>query len=98
MPGDGATIWRGGAFDCPGSNNMIYLVNGIDSTRECNSGEITGRLTSTQPNESLYTSQLTVMVGSGTNGTSIKCLHDDGAGNITEVGSSVLNITTGIKL
>ena len=96
VPSDGATIWRGEAFDCPASNDMIYLSNGIDLTRECNNGEITARPTHPQPDGSLYTSQLTVRVGPDTNGTTIECIHDDGAGNLSEVGSTVLSVTTGI--
>ena len=96
VPGVGATIWRGGAFDCPESNDMILLIHGINSTRECNNGEISARPIRLQPNESLYTSQLTVRLSPDTNGTTILCLHDDGAGSITEVGSHVLTATTGI--
>ena len=77
---------------------MIYLVNRMDSTRECNNGDIIGRLTSSRPDEHLYTSQLTLTVSADMNSTTIECFHDDGAGNITEVGTSVLNITTGILL
>ena len=94
VSGGGLTIWRGEAFDCPGTNNEIQLFHGINSTRECSNGNITGSLTSTQPNESPYTSQLTVRVGPDTNGTTIECIHDDG-GNRNEVGSAVLNVTSG---
>ena len=98
VPGVGATIWRGEAFDCSGTNNEIQLLPGINSTRECNNGEISAHPIHPQPNESLHTSQLTVKVGPDTNSTTIDCLHDDGAGNITEVGSTVLNIITGIAI
>ena len=96
VPDVGATVWRGGAFNCPESNNRIYLSNGIDLTRQCNNGEIIARSTHRQPNESLYTSQLVVRVGPDTNGTTIECLHDNGAGSLAEVGSTVLSVTTGI--
>ena len=98
VSGDGVTVWRGGAFDCPEANNMISLLHGIDSTRECNNGEIVGRLTHTAlENEHLYTSQLMVTVGPDTNGSAIECLHDDATGNITEVGSTVLTRTTSVS-
>ena len=96
VPGVGSTIWRGEAFDCPETNNKIQLLPGIDSTLQCNDGEILARPIHPQPSESLYTSQLTVRVGPDTNGTTIECLHDDGAGNITEVGSTALTMTTGM--
>ena len=95
VSGVGATIWRGEAFDCPGTNKEIQLLHGTNSIRECNGGNITGSLTSTQPNERFHTSQLRVRVGPDTNGTTIVCIHDDGAGNISEVGSAALNITSG---
>ena len=96
VPGGGLTVWTGEAFNCSGTNNEIQLLHGINSTRECNNGSIKGSLSSTQSNESLYTSQLTVTVGPDTNGTTIECIHDDGAGNRNKTGSTVLNITTGI--
>ena len=44
--GEGATFWKGTAFDCLVTNNEIILFHSINSTsqRECNNGAVTGRL------------------------------------------------------
>ena len=95
--GEGATIWKGTVLDCLATNNEILFLHSINSTsqRECNSGTVTGRLIHTDNNS--YTSQLTVRVSSEVIGRNISCIHDsDGATNV--IGSSLLNITTGIHM
>ena len=94
VPGEGATIWNGTAFDCLVTNNEIVLLHSANSTsqRECNNGAVTGRLIHADSNS--YTSQLTVRVSSEMIGRSISCIHDSG-GATNVVGSSLLNITTG---
>ena len=92
--GEGATFWKGTAFDCLVTNNEIILFHSINSTsqRECNNGAVTGHLIHADNN--LYTSQLTVRVSSEMIGRSISCIHDSG-GATNAIGSSLLNITTG---
>ena len=88
--GEGATLWKGGAFNCPETDNEIVLLHSINSTvqRDCNDGEITGRVIHTKSNN--YTSQLTVNLSSKVTDSDITCAYDSGE-EIIVIGS--LNIT-----
>ena len=44
--GEGATIWKGTAFDCVGTDNEIVLLHASSSSSplQCNDGAIQGRI------------------------------------------------------
>lgn len=52
--GNGITVWKGSAFDCPQSNNEITFL----SSFKCNNGAITAHIIAAENNT--YISQLTV--------------------------------------
>ena len=100
----GSTAWTGNIFNC--TNHEISLFHAdYESTEgayaECS--DIVGHsvrsdINTTNDNStsvSHYTSQLIVPINSGTVGTTIECLYDDGA-TATLVGRETVNITTGI--
>ena len=92
-----ATVWRGTAFDCSFINNEFVIFNDINNytsqnPQTCTNGAIIGRGTGVE-NDS-YTSQITVQISDELNGTSVVCAHDNGTDSI-EIGSAILNITTG---
>ena len=95
--GEGATIWKGSAFECLSTNNEILLLHSFNSRAqgECNNGAIVGRVIRAENNT--YTSQLTVTITSEMIGKSISCFHDSFEADTNEVviGSSLLTITTG---
>ena len=96
VSGSGATIWKGTAFDCSLTNNEFAIFHSINYTSErpktCNNGAISGHALKVENGS--YTSQLTVQISDELNGTTVVCAHDDGT-NSTEIGSAILNITTG---
>ena len=94
--GEGATIWKGTAFDCTGTDNEIVLLHASSSSSplQCNDGAIQGRIVRTINNT--YTSQLTVAVTNELLGRSINCIHDSISSDSTIIiGSTPLTITTG---
>ena len=97
VSGNGATIWTGTAFDCSSANNELIIFHSTNDTSEmseyCNNGAIIGRAIGAK-NDS-YTSQITIQVSNEFNGTTVVCAHDNGTDTI-EIGSAMLNITTGI--
>ena len=71
----GSTIWRGTAFECPGSGDHINLLHS-----QFNQSEMTGlplcgtlRTTSLKVNGSIYVSQLSLTATTELNGTTISC-------------------------
>ena len=84
--GNGITVWKGSAFDCPQSNNEITFL----SSFECNNGAITAHIITAE--NSTYISQLTVSVKAEIVDKSISCFHD--VGNTTEMIGSSLILTT----
>jgi hypothetical protein len=96
VSGNGATIWKGTAFDCSSINNEFTIFHSTNDISEmpkyCSNGAIIGRAVGTK-NDS-YTSQITIQVSDEFNGKTVDCVHDDGT-NFTEIGSAILNITTG---
>ena len=96
MFGGAATVWKGTGFECS-TNNEVVIFHSTNSTSQrthtCNDGAITVRII-TAGNDS-YTSQLTVQVSNEINGTTVVCAHDSGEDS-TEIGSALLNTTTGI--
>ena len=89
VTGNGATIWKGSAFNCSASEIAIsYLF----TSGSCNNGAIVGRLVRAENGS--YTSQLTVSVSSDMIGRNISCFHDIGA-NTMLIGTSNVAITTG---
>lgn len=96
--GEGATIWKGTAFECAATNNEIVLFheysNGMSSNqRACNNGTIIGRIIRAE--NGTYTSQVTVVVRPEMASRSIQCIYDSIDGTTTEIGSAILAITTG---
>lgn len=78
--GPGATIWKGGAFNCPQSSNEIRLLHSqflIGTVKNCNNGQIVG-FASGVPEALHFLSHLTVEVSSEINGTTVECEYDDG--------------------
>ena len=81
------TFWRGTAFNCPATSNVIALTHalfnsGVSGT--CTDGAITGESVSAVDN--CYTSRLMVTVSPALNGTTVECtlsLSGMGGGNLT---------------
>ena len=95
--GDGYTVWRGSAFDCPLSGNEILLShNNFEdgTTRICNNGAIVGR--SVRIMDNYYTSQLAVSFTTRLDGRTIECMRIGGTASAVTIGSSVLLTTTGL--
>ena len=92
--GEGATLWKGSAFNCPDTDNEIVLLHSINSIeqRVCNNGAIIGRIVHVKGN--IYTSQLTVNISSEVPDSDITCAYDSGE-EINVIGS--MNITSGKK-
>ena len=94
--GGGATVWKGTAFDCSLSSDEFVFFHGVNYTLQnpliCNNGAIIGRSIRAENNS--YTSQITVQISDELNGTSVVCAYDNGT--VTEIGSAILNIPTGI--
>ena len=93
--GEGATVWKGEAFDCAVTDNEILLLHDANPSSThigiCNSGTITAGIIQVQDN--IYTSQLTVNVSTELNGTDITCIYDNGELNV--IGSLPLTVTMG---
>ena len=74
-PPIGSTFWRGTAFNCPGSANVILLGHSSFSTSgatgTCTGGAITAESVGVVDN--CYTSRLMVTVSVGLNGTAVEC-------------------------
>ena len=71
----GSSVWRGTAFNCPGSSNEISLRNSLFITSgasgACNNGAITAESVGVVNN--CYTSRLMVTVSVGLNETTVEC-------------------------
>jgi hypothetical protein len=97
VSGNGATIWTGTAFDCSSINNEFTIFHSTNDTSEvpkyCSNGAIIGR--AIRGENGFYTSQIIIQVSDEFNGKTAVCVHDDGT-NFTEIGSTMLNITTGM--
>ena len=97
--GNGATIWKGTAFDCSLTNNELAIFHTINFISQrplpCNNGAITG--SAVRAENGSYISQISVRVSSELNGTTVACAHDNGTLS-TEIGSAILNITTDIAI
>lgn len=91
-----ATVWEGSAFQCLGGE--ITLTHSDFGTPSafgvCNSGALIGRGLSA--NNGCYISRLNVTFSALLQGTTISCSVDDGR-IATEIGSVVLNTSTGIQ-
>ena len=75
-PPIGSSLWRGTAFNCPGSSNAISLSHSLFNTSggasgTCNSGALTAENVGVVDN--CYTSRLMVTVSSVLNGTTVEC-------------------------
>lgn len=94
--GPGSTIWNGTAFDCPMSSNEISLRHTQFHNRmtkaDCNNGNIS--VASVRVENDCYTSQLNVTISSRIDNNTIVCSHENN-GNITNVGTKTLTLTTG---
>ena len=99
VTGEGYTVWRGSAFDCQLSGNEILLLhsNFVGGTvRTCNNGKIVGRSLGVTNN--CYASQLDVNITTEMEGRTVECVYESGSSAEVIIGSSLLSITTGIKL
>ena len=92
--GEGATVWRGSALDCPETNNEITLLHSGNSTVQgsCNGGALTATIIRIERNS--YTSQLTVNVSADMIGLNITCSYDSG-GDTIEIDSVEVTVTEG---
>ena len=74
-PPIGSTVWRGTAFNCPGSSNVISLRHSLFSTTgasgTCTNGAITAESVGAVDN--CFTSRLTLNVSVGLNETTVEC-------------------------
>ena len=74
-PPIGSSVWRGTAFNCPGSGNLISLNHPLFSTSgatgTCNNGAITAESVSVVDN--CFTSRLMVTVSVELNETTVEC-------------------------
>ena len=97
--GNGSTIWEGTAFDCSSTNNEFIIFHSTNYTSQkpqtCNNGAIIGY--AIRAENGFYTSQITIRVSDEFNGTTVVCAHDNGSDTM-EIGSAMLNITTGIAI
>ena len=95
--GIGSTVWEGNLFDCPSSNNEILLLHNDFKTSlpqgTCNNNNIIARGLSFSE-QNCFLSQLTLTPSTATNGQSVTCIHDNGP-NSMDVGTVIVNITTG---
>ena len=92
----GVTVWTGSAFNCSQSANDIDLLHSVynESSKSsaeisCNSGGLVGWIDRIESNYS-YISQLNVSISQDIIGTDIKCILDDGQGDVEEIGQSLL--------
>ena len=92
VSGDGATVWKGTAFDCFLTDNEFLIFKVSQSVHTCNNGAITGQVV--RADNDSYTSQLNVHINDTENNATVVCAHDNGTESI-EIGSAILNITTG---
>ena len=95
--GPGATIWRGSALNCPSSLNEIQLYHSRFASGRavgyCNDRNIVAYAVGTT--EGRFHSNLKIVnLTHEMNGTTIKCIYDDGA-NIYPSNSTIISITTG---
>ena len=75
--GGTATVWQGSAFQCPSSQDSIYLSHSLSNiARTCNGVAIRGQII--RDKDDCHTSQLNVTVSSDMIGESIECFHDNG--------------------
>ena len=75
-PPIGSTVWRGTAFNCPGSSNVISLGHSLFNTSAgvtdtCNGGAITAESVGVVDN--CFTSRLMVTVSVELNETTVQC-------------------------
>ena len=98
--GIGATIWKGTAFNCPGSGNEITLLHSSYTSGaalgSCGDGvlRINGSGFQNVTNKQ-YFSQVHITASSSVNGASVECAYSD-TENISTVGESIINVVTGI--
>ena len=92
IAGGGVTVWKGTAFDCHDQRNEVsFLHSRFNGSLRCSGAdrELVARTLSVESN--CYSSQLNVTVSSNLNGTSVKCVYDNGTDEI-EIGSENVNI------
>jgi hypothetical protein len=78
--GEGSTVWTGGGFDCPSTNDSIILRHTTEyntTSRTCNSGSITGR--GDLVDRDLFTSLLIIYYTPDLEGTNVTCIYDNGS-------------------
>ena len=85
------TVWKGSAFNCSNTNNMILLPHDHDPDsfmiRECSNGSIKANLIN--EGNGYFTSQLNITVRPELIGEIVECIHDDGL-NDTSVGNMTI--------
>ena len=90
-PPIGSTVWRGTAFDCSGSANVISLSHSLFSTSgasgTCTGGAITAESVGVVDN--CFTSRLMVTVSPALNGTTVECTLS----GVRVVGSNTIPLT-----
>lgn len=91
--GIGTTVWKGTAFQCPGSSILLsHSLFSSGTTDSCNNGAIVGH--SVRAVSNCYTSQLNVTVDASMNGQTIKCIYNNGSTE-REIGRNTIVIREG---
>ena len=96
--GDGATIWKGSAFDC-GVQIVLSHSTFVGAARQSCDNVIMARgvnVTDTGNNTQCFSSQLNITVNPSMRNKSVECTHDSADGS-TVIGTSTLVFTTGRK-
>lgn len=96
--GIGTTVWTIDDQQCTRAIELPHLEFHGGVTKRCSEAldAPTGRSVSVIDETECYTSQLTIMVTSDLNGTSVGCEHDSGA-NVECIGVYPIMLTSGIK-
>ena len=93
-PGGLATVWQGTAFNCTG--NRISLLHSDQSghSPSCNGGAIRGQLTSFNPDNNSYSSELDVAARVGLHNKTVECFYSNGT-DLIRINGYVIEIQSG---
>ena len=87
------TVWRGSVISAGCEITLIHseFTTGNGARAVCNNGDVVGQ--SVDVLNDCYTSQLSIEVNSGVNGSTVECIRDDGV-TATVIATSTLLIST----
>ena len=72
---DGATVWRGSAFNCSGNDIGIVHDPDVSDSGSCNNGALVAQ--KLMATDGFYTSQLNVTISSDIIGRSVECAYSE---------------------